>query len=156
MVSPLLLAVAVLAEDGSAAAALSAVQETESRPHIATKGPLHAAFLIGRTPSRPQFRRGDEVPVIVVLSGCAPLADGRVSAEAEFTVFDPANQVYLGPIVRPADGGRDSAFGARLGISIRVDAPVGTYSVRARVRDAGTGRELEVRQKFEVALATDP
>lgn len=100
-------------------------------------------------------KRGEPVVGVVFFSGCATNDVGNCDSEAVFQVFKPDGSPYgteeKGEFWthQPPEGQLQLGVGA-IGIRIEPQDPIGTYSIRARLRDKISGAEVELTRTFRV------
>jgi hypothetical protein len=104
-------------------------------------------------------KRGDVVWGLILFSHCAPDRSRRCRAEADFTVLRPDGSTYAthdgAEVWRAAPPPRSNLqlATARLGFHVEKDDPLGTYRIRAVVKDLEAKRSVTLEQTLEVRAA---
>jgi hypothetical protein len=103
------------------------------------------------------LKRGDTVVAVVFFTGCEADTAGLCDTNVTLQVFKPDGSPYdaaqkgeLWTSKPPPPAGEVQLSRGALGIRIEPQDPLGTYSVRARLRDNVSGDEVELRTTFTV------
>ncbi|MFI5314337.1 MAG: hypothetical protein ACHQ6T_01440 [Myxococcota bacterium] len=129
---------------------LNAFLDQWSKPGAHARAPASAPL---------SAKRGATVWAVVVFGGCAPDKSARCHVQADFKVMRPDGSTYSANPntevwhARPPDKGELGLSTGRLGIHIRKADPLGTYRVRAEVKDLEGHRRVALEQKLTVVDA---
>ena len=130
---------------------LNAFLDQWSKPGAHARPPASASAV--------SAKRGYTVWALVLFTGCMPDKSGRCHAQADFSVLrpdgstysaNPSTEIWRAP---PPAKGELQLSTARLGIHVRKADPLGTYRVRAEVRDVEGHRRVALEQPLTVVDA---
>ncbi|MFN2424888.1 MAG: hypothetical protein ABR587_00425 [Candidatus Binatia bacterium] len=100
--------------------------------------------------------RGDEVAAVLTFARCSPGIVGKCQCDADFIVLRPDGSTYSThrkvPVwnsAPPADENAQLALG-RLRFRVEADDPLGTYQIRAVVRDLVAKRQVTLEWAITV------
>ena len=104
--------------------------------------------------------RGDEVAAVLTFSQCTPGITGKCRCDADFTVVRPDGSTYathkkieVWSSAPPPEEAAQLSIG-RLKFRIEPDDPLGTYQIRAVVRDLVAKREVALEWPLTVKEET--
>jgi hypothetical protein len=101
-------------------------------------------------------KRGSPIVGVILFTGCAPTGEGLCNSTVTYTVFKPDGTVYgqqqegeLWTGKRPPPKNEIQLSVGNMGIVLEPGDPLGTYVMRAEVRDRVSQKTIRLERQFE-------